>query len=83
MWRQSIHAYTGQAEQFGRFEAGVAGENIAVLVGQNRREKPERLDAFSKRPDLRLCVLASILRGRPKIGQIDKLKPANAVRTIL
>ena len=55
-----------QPEKLGSFKTTVAGDNLAVLVDQNRRIEFKRFDAFGDSPNLSAAMLARVARMRRK-----------------
>jgi hypothetical protein len=60
------------AEQQSRFIPAVAGNNLVVLVDQDRRIEAERFDASGDCAYLRAAMLSRIVRVRDQITDRDK-----------
>jgi hypothetical protein len=60
------------AKKLCRFKATVAGDNLLVLVDQDRCIEAEGLNAFGDCPDLQAAMLARILRIGSYIRNRDK-----------
>ena len=56
--------HLGDAEQLGGEQPAMAGDDVAVAVGQNRDNEAEKLDAVGNLPNLLFAVA-------PRIGRIQ------------